>query len=370
MHFTIITPSFNQLDYLRRCIASVADHATEGVGRWAPGVRENPDLKLNTANLKHRHEPITVHHHVQDGASVDGTREFLEKLAEVDRSSLIVDGGMENLSNQESAAYQLSFASEADNGMYDALNRGIQRMLNSRMPDDRDQRSDTPCIRHQAPGAREPNNYQPSTINSSNQVVAWLNCDEQYLPGTLQAVADYFAKHPDVDVLCGHALVVDEAGGLTGFWKSMPLRRRYVQSGYLYNLSCAMFFRAGVFKQGLRFNTEYKALGDQEFMIRLLDRGIRTAVLSTFLSAYTFMPGNLSEQRFARVEREGLLNQFWGGSRGLRLFWRTAQRAERFLRGCRYQRFPLAYAIYGSESTGRSVFKSHKVSVCWPGERK
>jgi len=60
---------------------------------------------------------------------------------------------------------------ESDAGMYDAINRGLKR--------------------------------------ATGDICAYLNCDEQYLPGTLRRVADYFEQHPEVDVVFGDSIVVD-----------------------------------------------------------------------------------------------------------------------------------------------------------------
>jgi glycosyltransferase involved in cell wall biosynthesis len=84
MKFWIVTPSYNQVEWLRLCVASVADQVGEGV---------------------------IVHHHVQDACSTDGTREFLaEHIAK----------------SQELKAcgYSFSYSAEKDEGMYDAINRG------------------------------------------------------------------------------------------------------------------------------------------------------------------------------------------------------------------------------------------------------
>ena len=52
---------------------------------------------------------------------------------------------------------------EKDSGMYDAVNRGYRR--------------------------------------ASGDILAYLNCDEQYLPGALKTVREFFETHPQVEVL-------------------------------------------------------------------------------------------------------------------------------------------------------------------------
>jgi hypothetical protein len=40
--------------------------------------------------------------------------------------------------------------------------------------------------------------------------MAWLNSDDIYYPGTLNAVRGYFAAHEDVDILYGNADHINE----------------------------------------------------------------------------------------------------------------------------------------------------------------
>src|ERR1700694_5003916 len=60
---------------------------------------------------------------------------------------------------------------EPDAGMYDAINRGLRR--------------------------------------ATGEICAYLNCDEQYLPGALQAVEKFFQSHPEVDMVFGDVVMVD-----------------------------------------------------------------------------------------------------------------------------------------------------------------
>src|ERR1039458_7906042 len=100
MSISIITPSYRQSDWLKLCIASVADQG------------------------------VALEHIIQDAGSDDGTLDWLRQDSRVK-----------------------AFV-EKDAGMYDAVNRGLRR--------------------------------------ASGEILAYLNCDEQYLPGTLITVKAFF----------------------------------------------------------------------------------------------------------------------------------------------------------------------------------
>lgn len=47
------------------------------------------------------------------------------------------------------------------------------------------------------------------TSGGPDDLMAWINSDDFYLPGALAFVSDFFARHPEVDVVYGHRIVVD-----------------------------------------------------------------------------------------------------------------------------------------------------------------
>jgi hypothetical protein len=48
--------------------------------------------------------------------------------------------------------------------------------------------------------------------------MAFLNSDDLLLPGSLAYVAGYFARHPEVDVIYGHRMLIDEYHRRVGVW--------------------------------------------------------------------------------------------------------------------------------------------------------
>jgi GT2 family glycosyltransferase len=69
----------------------------------------------------------------------------------------------------------------------------------------------------------EPDEGQADAINrgfrdTTGEIMGWLNSDDLLLPGALAYVAQYFSDHPDVDVVYGHRLMIDEDDGHIGSW--------------------------------------------------------------------------------------------------------------------------------------------------------
>jgi hypothetical protein len=69
----------------------------------------------------------------------------------------------------------------------------------------------------------EPDEGQADAINkgfaqTTGDLMGWLNSDDILLPGALSYVARYFVEHPDVDVVYGNRVMIDEDDGEIGLW--------------------------------------------------------------------------------------------------------------------------------------------------------
>ena len=80
--------------------------------------------------------------------------------------------------------------------------------------------------------------------------IAYLNCDEQYFPGALKAVAYYFHAHPKVDVVLSGTVIVDDQGRYICHRPSLvPLRHEiWVRFAVL---TCSVFIRRRVVERML-----------------------------------------------------------------------------------------------------------------------
>ena len=55
---------------------------------------------------------------------------------------------------------------------------------------------------------------------AKGDILAWLNSDDTYLPGTLQTAADCFRDHPETALLYGDAHYCDTAGAIIGRYRT------------------------------------------------------------------------------------------------------------------------------------------------------
>jgi hypothetical protein len=229
--------------------------------------------------------------------------------------------------------------------MYDALNKGIEYVLNP--------------VEHGMPDGGGQNPHAASDIlhstsdNSRGSVIAWLNCDEQYLPGTLRKVARHAEKNPGKALFYGDALLVNPDGRLLTYRKNPPLRCCYVMADHLYVQSAAVFFRKAVFESGLRFDSAWKAVGDSEFMIRVLQAGFKAGQIRDYLAACTMTGKNLSQDSVGVDELQAVRRAapavFRRGRRG----WNLLRFTEKWMRGGYRQSVPFEFELYLESASAR-----------------
>ncbi len=246
---------------------------------------------------------VNWEHLVQDACSSDGSARWLAEASAQDAA--------------------LKPCSEPDAGMYDAINRAWGR--------------------------------------SRGQILSWLNADEQYLPGTLQRVADFFASHPAVDVLFADYLVVDEQGRAVAVRHEIPFRRFYVVNSFLNLQSCTMFFRRELLESGvLKLDSRYRYAADKDLVLRLHDAGARFAHLPQVLSMFGVDGTNLSTHGAMEEEAEAI-RQAYGALawKPLRVLALGGRRIERLLRGA-YKNSEIRYAWASDEVPHYVQFQSRR----------
>jgi predicted NodU family carbamoyl transferase/GT2 family glycosyltransferase len=136
-----------------------------------------------------------------------------------------------------------------------------------------------------------PDHGQSHAINlgfahTTGQVMAWLNSDDLLLPGALACVGDYFARHPDVDVVYGDRLIINEDDMEVGRW-ILPSHDDRVLSWADFVPQETLFWRRSIWdKAGGQIDESFEFALDWDLLIRFRDVGARFAHLARFLAAF------------------------------------------------------------------------------------
>jgi glycosyltransferase involved in cell wall biosynthesis len=161
---------------------------------------------------------------VIDGASTDGSVEIIKKYAE-----------------------KLTFwLSEKDSGQAEAINKGLSR--------------------------------------AQGDIVAWLNSDDYYLPGAVSGAVRVFEENPDVALVYGNMLAVDEHGETINVLTYEQLS--------LEDLLCfqiigqpAVFFRRAALEKAGELDATYHFLLDHHLWLRIALQGRILHVDETWAAA-------------------------------------------------------------------------------------
>src|SRR6185295_8075969 len=103
------------------------------------------------------------------------------------------------------------------------------------------------------------------------------------LPGTLSRVRDYFKNNPAVEMVFGDVIIVDEVGAYLSHRKMQTPLLYHTWTCHLSTLSCGMFFRRSLIEGDPEvFRSNWRDACDAEWMVRLLQRGIKMATLGAF----------------------------------------------------------------------------------------
>lgn len=213
MKISIITPSYNQGQFIERTLLSVANQ-TGG----------------------------EIEHVVFDGNSNDNTVKILQKATSLSH-----------------------WVSEKDKGQTDAVNKGI--------------------------------------LATSGEIIGWLNSDDIYYPGAIEAVLEYFNKNPDVDVVYGMADHIDINDKPFETYPTEPWNFNRLKEVCII-CQPALFFRRKVVEQHGLLDESLNYCMDYEYWLRLGKAGVRFGYLEKKLAGSRLYAENKTLGAKVKVHRE------------------------------------------------------------------
>ncbi len=183
-----------------------------------------------------------------------------------DLELIVQDGGSTDSTHEIIARHRhelARFESTPDHGQSDALNRGFRA--------------------------------------ATGDVLAYLNADDLLLPGALDYVAWFFGAHPDIDVVYGHRVLIDDNDFEIGRWV-LPRHDSRVLSWADYVPQETLFWRRRAWDAvDARFDETFHFAMDWDLLVRFRDAGAQFARAPRFLGAFRVHPAQKSTAQMAPV---------------------------------------------------------------------
>ena len=151
--------------------------------------------------------------------------------------------------------------------------------------------------------------------HATGDIMAYLNSDDLLLPGALNCVGRFFAAHPQVDVVYGNRIVINEHDQEVGRWILPPhCAEALIWNNYIPQET--LFWRRRIWdKVGGRFDETLHSALDWDLWLRFYRAGARFHHLPRFLGAFRIHPLQktcarhadlgLPEQRRVREQQHG-----------------------------------------------------------------
>lgn len=120
---------------------------------------------------------------------------------------------------------------------------------------------------------------------STGEIMSYLNSDDMLAPGALTFVADFFARHPDVDVVYSHRCTVDGDNIVRWHWL-LPHHNNWYQSRWDLIPQETCFWRRRVFEKCGNVDPGFRFALDYDLFVRFMRAGAKFVRLNRFLGIF------------------------------------------------------------------------------------
>jgi glycosyltransferase involved in cell wall biosynthesis len=152
---------------------------------------------------------------------------------------------------------------------------------------------------------------------ATGDVLGFLNSDDLLLPGTLSFVANFFAVHPNVDVIYSNRIFIDNGDTVTKFW-ILPPHSSYCMSRWDFIPQETCFWRRSLMDRAGSIDPTYQFALDYDLFVRMMRLGQFRRV-NTYLAAFRLHATSKSTTLYETIGRREVARV--RAEHGIRLHW-------------------------------------------------
>jgi glycosyltransferase involved in cell wall biosynthesis len=144
---------------------------------------------------------------------------------------------------------------------------------------------------------------QRGFTHTTGEIMAWLNSDDLWLPGTLHRVGLFFSQHPEVDAVYGHRLLIQEQDQQIGRWV-LPTHDAEMNRWVDYLPQETLFWRRSAYDKAGGMDRRFKFALDWDVILRLQNTGAVFRRLPYFLGAFRVHEAQKSQTEISTLGAE------------------------------------------------------------------
>lgn len=157
----------------------------------------------------------------------------------------------------------------------------------------------------------EPDQGQADALNkgflkSSGEILAWINSDDMYLPGSFWKIPEIFKKNEDISIVYGDYIKVDAGNKCVALRRQPSFDYRICLYAYISVMQPSSFFQRKAFFDAGMLDPSFNYSLDYDLILRLAQRG-KVLHIKEYLAAFRLHPSSKSvakKQLFCEEDRK------------------------------------------------------------------
>lgn len=136
---------------------------------------------------------------------------------------------------------------------------------------------------------------------ATGDIWGWLNSDDVLLPNALLSVGMFFQKHPEIDVVYGDSLSIDEYDRILRETRSVSFNKNAFLTSSFSLHQASIFWRRTIYLKSKGVNIDDHLTMDRDLWLELYQAGARFKYLPKPLACFRYYPDTKTAQNAQKI---------------------------------------------------------------------